>query len=150
MIWMTLSLDTLKILESCESFDFFEFMLSLLDTLLLLLDENFDDLTPWTASLAKNAPFSWRNTLECQHQTNRHLYFFHYPPTTNCILDEHLTTSWRGHWIASSPLPQRLWSYWKTVSPQWCYTFWSICHWSSFSSLWGSLSFMPNPSQWCF
>ena len=96
--------------------------------------------------LANNAPSSWRNTLECQqHQTNCHLYVFHHIPTNDFILDVHLTTSWSSHWIASSPLPQQLCSYWKTVSPQWCCTFWSICHWSSFSSLWESLSCMLNP-----
>ena len=93
--------------------------------------------------LANNAPSSWRNTLECQqHQTNRHLYLFHHIPTNDFILDVHLRTSWSSHGIAWSPLPQQLCSYWKTVSPQWCCTFWSICYWSSFSSLSLRVSFL--------
>ena len=54
-------------------------------------------------SSANSVPSSWRNTLECQHhQTSCHLYLFHHLPVIDCILDVHLTTSWRCHWIASS------------------------------------------------
>ena len=50
------------------------------------------------------------------HQTNCHIYLFHRLSTTDCILDVHLTTSGRDHWIASSPFPQQLCSDSKTVS----------------------------------
>ena len=40
----------------------------------------------------------------------------------------------KRYWIASSPPPQQLCSYWKTVSLQWCCTFLSISYWSSCSS----------------
>ena len=54
-------------------------------------------------SSANSVPSSWRNTLECEHhQTSCHLYLFHHLPIIDCILDVHLTTSWRCHWIASS------------------------------------------------
>ena len=111
------SLDTLELLESCGSFDFFESKLPLLDTLLLLLDENFDDLTPWAASLSQ----------QCTFFLKEHTWVSTSNQSSSLLLS---STSWRGHWIASSSLPEQLWSYWKTVSPQWCYTFWSICHWS--------------------
>ena len=68
---------------------------------------------------ANNVPSSWRNILECQHhQTNYHLYLFNHLSTADCILDVHLTKSWRCHWIALLS-PQQLCSYWKTVSLQW-------------------------------
>ena len=51
------SLDVLELLDSCEYLDFFEFTLPLPDTLLLVLDEHFDDLTLWAASLCQQCTF---------------------------------------------------------------------------------------------
>ena len=50
------SLNALELLGSSESFDFFQFMLPLSDTL-LLLDEHFHDLALWAAFLSQQCTF---------------------------------------------------------------------------------------------
>ena len=144
------SLDALELLDSCESFDFFEFMLPLSDTLLLLLDEHFDDLTLWAASLSQ----------QCTFLLKEHTWV---STSSNQLSSLPLSSSpnnWLYSWCASNNILKRSLNcfissstailFWLENSPQWCCTFWSICHWSSFSSLWESLFCMVNPSQWGF